>query len=64
MNVTGNALALEAVVALEDVASIQAAIRENYGFQVSEQYAADLIAFVDAMTNPSVEEPETHEPVE
>jgi hypothetical protein len=30
-----------------DAATVQQAIRDTYGFQVSEQFANDFIAFVD-----------------
>lgn len=35
------------MVESKDVATVQAAIRDTYGFQVSEAFARDFVAFID-----------------
>lgn len=39
-----------ALVELHDAERVMQEIHEKYGFWVTPEYAADLIAFVDAMT--------------
>lgn len=39
------------LVASRDVKRIKAAILERYGFDVTDQYAADLLVFVEELTN-------------
>lgn len=35
---------------LRDVETVRAAIRETYGFEVTAQYAADLVSFIEEVT--------------
>ncbi len=37
-------------VAAGDVTRVKAAILDRYGFVVNDQYAADLVAFVEELT--------------
>lgn len=44
--------ALPRLVSAREVKKVRAAILREYGFEVTDRYAADLVAFVDAMTSP------------
>lgn len=41
---------IETIVASKDTERVKAEIHAKYGFWVTNEYARDLIAFVDAMT--------------
>ena len=59
-NLTGDPMALPVIVDAGDVEQIKQRIQKNYGIEVTDHYAADLIAFVDSFTK---QEPD-HEPGE
>jgi hypothetical protein len=39
------------LTASRNVETVKRMIRNKYGFEVTDQYAADLIAFVEALTD-------------
>ncbi len=49
------AFAASASTTADEIALIKATILAKYGFEVTDAYAADLIAFVGALTTPAGE---------
>lgn len=41
---------MQAIANMGDVAKVQSVILNEYGFEPTEEYCRDLIAFVDSMT--------------